>query len=308
MNFHYTSLFRRCLAGLIVLATVLPAHAGAAVPKVALVLGEQGGAYREFRNALEGGLAANAISLSVIEAGNPLPDADLVIAAGMKAAEFAAAAKPAAMIAVLVPRDGISKLMQEHPALAKQGQTMFSAIYLDQPLRRQLGLIAAMLPEARSVGVLYSAPPKDINSLRSLAATKRLELNERSSASFPSLHAALQSLLLNSDVLLALPDAEIYNTMTIRNILLATYRNKVPLVGFSAAYVKAGALCAVYSTPLQMADQTLKLIYGFAETRALPPPQYAKEFEVSVNEQVARSLGLNIRSASQVRGEIGAAP
>lgn len=307
MNYYRISLTRRLFAGLIALASVLPAHADAAALKVALVLSEPGGAYREFRNALEAGLSVNGISLSVIEADKSMPDADLVIAAGMKAAEVAARAKPAAMLAVLIPKDGVSKLMQEFPALAKPGQNLFSAIYLDQPLRRQLGLIAAMLPQARSVGVLYSGPPRDINLLRSLAATYRLELNERSSADFSSLHAALQSLLLSSDVLLALPDAEIYNALTIRNILLATYRNKVPLIGFSAAYVKAGALCAVFSTPGQIAEQSLNIINGFAETRSLPAPQYAKEFEVSVNEQVARSLGLNIKSASQVRSEIGAA-
>jgi len=109
-------------------------------------------------------------------------------------------------------------------------------------------------------------------------------------------------------VLLALPDAAIYNTSTIRNILLATYRNKVPLVGFSPGYVKAGALCAVYSTPAQIAAQSLAIIQDYAETRTLPAAHYAKEFEVSVNEQVARSLGLNIRSASQLRSEMGAAP
>jgi putative ABC transport system substrate-binding protein len=109
-------------------------------------------------------------------------------------------------------------------------------------------------------------------------------------------------------VLLALPDAEIYNTVTIRNILLTTYRNKVPLIGFSPGYVKAGALCAVFSTPAQIAEQSLGIIQEYAETHTLPAAQYAKEFEVTVNEQVAHSLGLNIRSVSQLRREIGAAP
>jgi ABC-type uncharacterized transport system substrate-binding protein len=156
--------------------------------------------------------------------------------------------------------------------------------------------------------VLYSTPPKEINTLRMLAKARRLELNERSPGSASSLHASLQELMQGSDVLLALPDVEIYNTSTIRNILLATYRSKVPLIGFSPAYVRAGALCAVFSTPAQIASQSLAIIRDYAETRALPAPQYAKEFEVSVNEQVARSLGLNIKSAIQVRSEMGAAP
>lgn len=308
MNYSPTPLIRTVLACLLGLVCVITGHVYAAGFKVTLVLSEQAGAYREFRNAVESSLSVNEINLSVIDADKPLPEADLVIAAGLKASEAVARAKPAAMLAVLVPKDGIARLMREFPALAKKESGVFSAIYLDQPLKRQLGLISAVLPQAHSVGVLYSEPPRDMNILRSLAAARRLELKEESTTSFPSLHAALQSLLLNSDVLLALPDTDIYNPMTIRNILLATYRNKVPLIGFSAAYVKAGALCAVFSTPEQIAEQSLKIIYGFVETRSLPPPQYAKEFDVTVNEQVARSLGINIKSASQVRNEIGAAP
>jgi len=295
-------------AGLIVLAGVLPVHSCAATIKVTLVLSEQGGAYQEFKNALESRLSGKDISVGVIEADKPLPDSDLVIAAGMKASLIVAQAKPSAMLTVLVPKEGVVKLMHDFPALVKSGPNVFSAIYLDQPLKRQLDLIMAVLPQTRSVGILYSAPPKELNTLRSLAATRKLELNERSSTTFATLHASLQSLLLSSDVLLALPDSEIYNTMTIRNILLATYRNKVPLIGFSAAYVKAGALCAVFSTPEQLAEQSLNIILEFIVTGTLPAPQYAKEFEVSVNEQVARSLELNIKSATRVRSEIGVAP
>lgn len=156
--------------------------------------------------------------------------------------------------------------------------------------------------------MLYAAPTKEIVALRVAAAARKFELNERSVISASNLHSALQELLISSDVLLAMPDAEIYNTSTIRNILLATYRNKVPLIGFSPGYVKAGALCAVYSTPEQIAAQSLGIIQEYAEKHVLPAAQYAKAFEVSVNEQVARSLGINIRNVSQIRSEIGITP
>lgn len=276
--------------------------------KVTVVLSEEGGAYREFSNAISALLVNKNVILNVIDADKPLPSSDLFIAAGMKAALTVAAAKPAAMLAVLVPREGFNKLLNDFSAPVKSGTGAYSAIYLDQPYKRHLDLIAAALPNARAIGVLYSAAPKDLNKLRLLAESRKLEFQERSSASSSSLYASLQSLLLSSDVLLALPDAEIYNTSTIRNILLATYRNKVPLIGFSPAYVKAGALCAVFSTPEQIARQSLGIILEYAATGVLPAAQYAKDFEVSVNEQVSHSLGLNIKSAALLRSEIGVAP
>lgn len=279
--------------------------------KLTVALSEEGGAYQEYSHALSARLANKNIILNVIDADKPLPESDLVIAAGMKAAINMARARPAAMLAVLIPKEGYGKLQQDFFPPLKAGTSAYSAIYLDQPLKRQLDLIEAVLPGTRSIAVLYAAPPRELSTLRMMVAARKLDLNERSigpAAESSGLHEALQQLLLSSDVLLALPDAAIYNTATIRNILLATYRNKVPLIGFSPGYVKAGALCAVYSTPQQIAAQSLGIIHEYAETRTLPAAQYAKEFEVAVNEQVARSLGLNIRSAAQLQSEMGAAP
>lgn len=311
MSRNYFFVIRHICTGLLALIFLPPAFSYAAALKLTVVLSEEGGAYREYSNALGTRLANKNVSLKVIDADQPLPDSDLVIAAGMKAALNVAQARPAAMLAVLIPKQGYDKLQHDFPLQLKAGASAYSAIYLDQPIKRQLDLIAAVLPGANSVAVLYAAPPKELNILRMMAAARKLDFNERSvssAAGSSGLHAALQELLSSSDVLLALPDAGIYNTSTIRNILLATYRNKVPLVGFSPGYVKAGALCAVYSTPAQIALQSLAIIQEYAETRILPAAQYAKEFEVSVNEQVARSLGLNIRSAAQLRSEMGAAP
>lgn len=281
--------------------------------KLALVLSEDSGAYLDYSNALKASLADRNVVLSVFAAGQPLPESDLVIAAGMKAATVAARGNPAALLAVLIPKQGYGKLLDDFPFLKQPGGNSFSAIYLDQPIRRQLDFIALLLPSAKTIGVLYTSPPAEMNALRAQAAAHRVRLYERavntsSTGSASPMYSALQELLVSSDVLLALPDAEIYNSSTIRNILLATYRNRVPLVGLSAAYVKAGALGAVYSTPEQIAIQTSDLVKAFAETHLLPSAQYAGEFEVSVNEQVAHSLGLTVKSATQLRAEIGKMP
>lgn len=308
MNCHSISSVKTVCAVLFAFIFLHTAQAGAAPLRLVVALSEQGGAYLEYSNALRAKLANNEISLSIVDSEQALPHADLVIAAGMKAAVNVARAQPAAMLTVLIPREGYSRLTRDFPALSKNGSRVISAIYLDQPIKRQLDLIAAMLPETGTIGVLYTAQPRELSALRTMAAARKIDINERSVSSASNMHSALQELLISSDVMLALPDAEIYNASTIRNILLATYRNKVPLIGFSSGYVRAGALGAVFSTPAQIAAQSLEIVDEYAEKRELPAAQYAKEFEVSVNEQVARSLGLNIKSESQVRVEIGSAP
>ena len=129
-------------------------------------------------------------------------------------------------------------------------------------------------------------------------------LHERTVDQKHPVASALSDLLDESEVLFVLPDATVYNSDTIRNILLETYRKQVPMVGLSPGYVRAGALCAVYSTPQQIAKQAADAIEQFATSGKLPASQYPTDFDVSVNTQVARSLGLVIKDAEKLRTEI----
>jgi ABC-type uncharacterized transport system substrate-binding protein len=104
----------------------------------------------------------------------------------------------------------------------------------------------------------------------------------------------LKKILDESDLLLALADPQIYNSSSIQNILLASFRAQVPMLAFSPAYVRAGALMAVYSTPAQIGQQAGLIARGVLQGQPLGVPQYPLQFEVSVNEHVARSLGLKL--------------
>lgn len=271
--------------------------------RVAVVLSEEGGAYRAFSDSLRSDLQAGKFALTFQRFDERLGVSDLYIAVGMKAASELAS-KDVPTLNVLVPRADYDKLQH----IQTQHSKLHSAVFLDQPMERQLALLLAALPDTRHVGVLYFSPPPELPNLRRLLADKKILLHGRTIAEGQSLNDALENVLNESEVLFVLPDAEIYNAGTIRNILLTSYRKQVPLIGISQAYVKAGALCAIYSTPAQIATQTAEAVRLFAESGTLPSSQYPKEFEVSVNVQVARSLDLSIKDAEILRDEVRRAP
>ncbi len=270
---------------------------------VTIVLSERNGFYEEYSNALDRLLSNTNISHQVIDVSQPVPDSGLLIGVGIKAATELAASKAPAVINVLLTKTSHEKLLHDFPArITSPGMT---AIYLNQPVQRQLHLITAVMPGKRNVGILYTNVSKELDEIHQKLKDYSLKLQEQKVDQTQTLPIALQELLLGrSEMLLALPDAEIYNDSTIRNILLATYRRGIPLIGYSAGYVKAGALCAVFSTPAQIATQTAKLIVKFNETHILPPAQYPREFEVMVNTQVAASLGLQVEDAEALHDEI----
>ena len=287
-----------------------PAHAeppGYIKPLVvAVVQGESSEPYLEFTHTLRDNILKRNIDLVVVDdPAKPVPDADLVISVGMKAATAVAASGAPVVLNVLIPKVGYEKLLRDFPVRANA--KTFSAIFLDQPVARQVRLIAAILPDKRRIGVLFDSFPQDeLVQLRQQVSKYGLTLHESKIGPALPLHEALQGVLQDSEVLLALPDSSVYNSSTLRNILLATYRSGIPLIGLSPAYVKAGALCAVFSTPAQIAAQAAMAIQQFWEISALPVAQYPQIFEVMVNEQVGRSLGLSIKSAAELHNEMSA--
>jgi len=270
---------------------------------VTVVLSEDGGAYQAFSDSLRNKLQNSRVILSSQSIDDKPGGSGLYIAVGMKAAtELAARDVPT--LNVLVPKAGYDKLLRASAQHAKPR----SAIYLDQPMERQVALLLAALPGTRNVGVLYSSPPPELQAAHRLFADRNVNLHDRAIDASQSLNDALEIILKESEVLFVLADAEVYNAGTIRNILLTSYRKQVPLIGISQAYVKAGALCAIYSTPEQIAAQTIEAVRQFSETGKLPPSLYPKEFEVSVNTQVARSLDIPIKGAASLREEIRGKP
>lgn len=286
------------LSGAIALLATL---AQAETLNVSLLLSDSTPPYQQFSVELKKALAASKANVIIIEQAGGSAKADLTIAVGMKATEIAIAESSPPVLSVMVPRAGYEALLEKH-ASRKPLKTL-SAIYLDQPWERQLNFIQVALPKHGIVGVLYS-PNTPIVLPR---LPHGMSINAKSVRSTETLFAALENILESSDVLLVIPDNEIYSSSNMRNILLTSYRHKVPLIGISQAYVNAGALCAIFSTPEQLAWQAASAIASFATDRRLPAPQYPASFSIGINQQVANSLGIELAPPEVIRQRMGKA-
>lgn len=103
----------------------------------------------------------------------------------------------------------------------------------------------------------------------------------------------LSDLLSAHDALIATSDSGIYNASTLSTVLLTAYGYGKPVIGYSRAYVKAGALITCYSTPGQILRQIAKYLVAGQKYGATGGNIYYPEyFSVVNNPSVARSLGL----------------
>lgn len=233
----------------------------------------------------------------------------LIITLGIKAAKLTLPSS-APILYTLISENNLQKnLVCNTPNCKKKSlKTANSyAIFLDQPLARQLNFLSLLLPTAKRIGVLTA--PFSFNKLNTLyteSVKLKLTLNTRHLDNESMLNRQLNALINQIDVLFALPDPLIHNKNNIPNLLLSTYRYNIPVIGFSKTYVNAGAIAAIYSSPEQItkhiAELANKIITSPSSIKNNRFP--AKYFTIAINKSVARSLDLHLPDKQKIKSSL----
>jgi ABC-type uncharacterized transport system substrate-binding protein len=269
---------------------------------ITLVLSDSSGPYTEFSQALDNALEDRRWQITVRNKPadfNPATPTDLIVAAGSEALRqtLIRSNVNTPIIATLLPRQSYEKIMAE----AGKGRPRVTAIYLDQPPARQAVFLRHLLPEHKRIGMLISGETRSTASLYQQTFNQAgLTLDSESSDTENSLLPAINALLPRINVLLANPDSTIYKRDNIKAILVTSYRHQRPIVAFSVAFVTAGALAAIYSTPSQIATQTAEVISGLG-SNALPSSMAPRLFAVSINPNVAQAQGITTPDEASIR-------
>ncbi|MFC3608947.1 ABC transporter substrate-binding protein [Stutzerimonas tarimensis] len=182
--------------------------------------------------------------------------------------------------------------IQAQPLLGDRRPRTLSLLWSDAPLERQLRLIKHLLPNVTRIGLPHSAQAAFLlPEARQAAAKLQLSIVAREWAD-PRDTDTLKQVLLSSDVLLGIDDPAIYNAATAKSLLLTSYAKGRPLVGPTAAFVKAGSLTTSYSDQQDWLDTLDELLDRPSST--WPRTLYPSRFKVVGNRQVARSLGIRL--------------
>jgi len=297
---------RWLLAGLALLLAAGPLHAA----DIGILLSDEAPLYRRIAEDIGARLQAARPDLVIdvhVRNGVLAQGRRLNIAVGTRAgARMMAAPGDTPLLVTLIPRVTFRELARQMDAQARQRT---SALYIDQPPRRSLELLQALLPPPHRVGVLvgpqsrYLAP-----EIESAAAAVGTDVVIEAADPAGHLIDQLERLLDRTDSLLAVPDPELYNRETLKPILLTTFRYRQPLIGFSRAYVRAGALAAPYSAPAHLARDAAETALLLLEPGAPAIVRAPAYFDIALNRQVARSLGIRLPAIDGLRALLGATP
>ncbi|MCW8908237.1 MAG: hypothetical protein OQL28_13370 [Sedimenticola sp.] len=293
------------LQALLLLAS--PSMAHAAEGSILVVSNGKAAVYSELVSDLQSNLAghcdatydcpATGYSLDYRSNSEQLsipPDTVLIITLGAKAAQLVAEwDNDVPVVHALISKASNGQLVHGHRHLS---------LFLDQPISRQLRLARLVRQDPR-LGVLLGPSSKGyLQPLRSEADHQGIPMSYRQLGDESQVGPLLKELLEENNILLALPDPLIFNRKTIFNILLSSYHNKVPVIGFSAAYVKAGALIAAFSSPRDIASHLADIIrsHTVSGSGVTPGIMYPKYFSIAINHSVARSLGISLPDEADI--------
>lgn len=88
------------------------------------------------------------------------------------------------------------------------------------------------------------------------------------------------------------PNRPLYNSATLKPLLLASLTNRLPIIGFSEQFVEAGALFGAGPDFLDVGRQTGALALRMANREPVAAHHEARKFRFAYNERAARLVGI----------------
>ena len=168
-------------------------------------------------------------------------------------------------------------------------------VSVDQSLRvlKQLG------PRVKRIGVIFNRARTGylVRQAESVAREEGLQLVTKEIASPKEVTAALDALQDEVDALWIIPDETILAQAVVQQILLVSFRKKIPVLGLSERHARMGALLSLSFASSEdigrQAGEIARAVLG-GKAAAQIPYTTARNVTVAVNLKAAEKLGLEI--------------
>lgn len=287
------------MSRLAIAALLLPGllAAGLSAPQVSVVVVAEPGvdAYTEAVEGLSAVLPGGSFRIVAVGARDlavtvESKDARVVIAVGRRALDEVHAHH------VLAP---LVTVMVLH---AGETDSAAQRVELDIPLAAQLGTMRTIWPGRKRAGMIRNPaqPPGTVEALEACARREGFVPVVVDCDGPAHLLKALAALQGKADFVLCFPDPDLYNPVTIKPLVLASLEHRLPLVGYSPAFVRAGAAAGIYPDYREMGRQAAEMALRLLRGEDRQADESPRKIQVAINQRVARLLGVEFRTGAPV--------
>lgn len=216
-----------------------------------------------------------------------------IVAIGTAATEYALihyADTP--LLSLFVPKSAWDQLSAEYKHTAPVG-----AVVIDQPVGRSVALGELLAPSAKTIATVLGRASRDLlDELEQETRRRQLQLRYAELEEGDDPLSALTPVVESADIFIAIPDHAVFNRATAKWVLYLSYRQQIPVIGFSRSYSEAGALASVFSTPQNIGQQGGELVLDLVSGKqsAVWRTHYPRYYTLHTNKVVARALGIHL--------------
>jgi putative tryptophan/tyrosine transport system substrate-binding protein len=174
------------------------------------------------------------------------------------------------------------------------------------PVEQPIWLLKQLQPQVKRVGVIFSRAKTGylVTRAQAVARNEGLELVVREISSPRDAVGALESFGDGIDALWIMPDETVLSQSIVQQMLLFSYRRKIPVVGLSGRHAEMGALFALsYASSEDVGRQAGELAQAILGGQAAAdiPHTSARKLYLTVNLRAAQKLGLEVPRAILAR-------
>jgi putative tryptophan/tyrosine transport system substrate-binding protein len=297
-----------CKRNTLLLATVVAigslvaqAHNAGAEPRVLVATSHEAAPYRQALNAFSQDLEQHGVKILLTlaslegDATKMIPALEraqhdgtrLVLALGSLATK-SASKSPLPVVACMVMSS------REISGLA-------TGVTLEHSVQTQLQWIQRILPGQRSVGLIYNPRENErkVQEAQRVARELGLSFEAWPVSSAQDIPRTLEALGNRIQVLWGLPDGTVLTPQTAKHILLFSFRNRIPLIGPSSPWVKAGALFSLDGDYADIGRQCGRMARDILAGRSPSdiPAEGPRKILYSINSKTAAHMKVELSEA-----------
>lgn len=261
-------------------------------------------AYHEVVECLKRNLNQAGVSVTSFETPGSSPDdvrafveathPSVVIAVGSGAAQIASG-MPASIVTTMT----LLENNNERPIPPRQSLPV-AQIALDLPPDRLVREINQLFPSKKRIAVVGANDLSSRSSIMKAAVSLDLTIHFVESRTPRELLAALGEVSRQADLLWCLPARDLYEPASVTALLLRSIQNRLPVIGFSEGFARAGAAASFFPDYRDVGMQTSEAVRRYLEGGSESSRERPRRFRVCVNRRVIRILGIKMPDSANL--------
>ncbi|MEY8337108.1 ABC transporter substrate-binding protein [Lachnospiraceae bacterium 62-35] len=248
---------------------------------------------KDYQNASGDQSTCQTMADKLVNEGN-----DLIFAIATPAAQAVAGATtdiPVLVSAVTDPAESGLVESNEKPNCNVSGTSDMT------PVKEQITMIKKILPDAKTVGLLYCSAESNsqlqIDIAKEVCASEGLEYKEYTVASSNEIQTVVESMIGNVDVIYTPTDNMIAAGMS--TVTMVANENMLPTVVGESGMVEAGGLVTYgidyYQLGYMAGEQAIEILVNGADIAEMPIGYLdASKCELMINDETEKMLGLDL--------------